>query len=105
MHTPERQALIRWVEMEKVWGHGSLGLALTHAFRNDTGYSTLKLVELTGLSRATVQNHLRVLLNVGRVVRFESGREVSYAATDVWADRTSAMLRSFVEDGLHLQPI
>ena len=96
MDTPEIHALVRLRELERLWGRAGLGLALSHAFRSDIPFSTEQLVDLTDLSKATIQNHLKRLINVKRAERLDTGRTVGYRATPVWADRTRVMLRELV---------
>lgn len=83
-----RHALSVMLDLERVWGRARLGLALSEAYFDGRCVSSEEIAARTHLSRSTVQDHLKRLLNVGRCKQVRRGRTACYLATEQWATWT-----------------
>lgn len=87
-----QHALTVLLELEKVWGRARIGLVLTQAFYDNRCWSSEEIAERIGLSKSSVQDHLKGLLNIGRCQRVTRGRNTCYVATASWAEWTRQVL-------------
>lgn len=87
-----QQMLAACDELNKIWGEARLGLVLTEAFYRGEPISTEELADRVEVSTETVRRKLRPLWNVNRVRTIREGRNVSYVATQQWAERTNSVL-------------